>query len=61
VIAKADRAYSFLEEGGETSLAVSQRQRHQIATVEVEQVKYEIDEVGPTTPFCRVLESVRTR
>jgi hypothetical protein len=46
MLAVADRALPAFEQGGKTSLAVRQRQRQQIATVEMQQVEDEIDEVG---------------
>jgi len=56
VIVVVDRVLAALEQGGETSLAVRQRQRHQISTVEVEQVKDEIDEVGAALSLRGVLD-----
>ena len=56
MLAVADRVLSALEQGGKTSLAVRPRQRHQIATVEVQQVEDEIGEVGAALPFRGVLD-----
>jgi hypothetical protein len=50
------RVLSAIEEGGETSLAVDQRQRQQVLTFEVKQVEHEIDEVGAAPPFRGVLD-----
>ena len=55
MLAVADRVLSGLDQGGKTSLAVRQWQRHQIATVEVQQVEDEIDKVGAALSFRGVL------
>ena len=56
MLAVADRVLSGLDQGGKTSLAVRQWQRHQIATVEVQQVEDEIDKVGAALSFRGVLD-----
>jgi hypothetical protein len=56
VIAEADRAVAALEKSGEIGFALSHWQRHQVATVEVQQVEDEIDEVSATLSFGRVLD-----
>jgi hypothetical protein len=56
VLTIPDRVLSALEEGDEPSLAVRQRQRQQIATVEVQRVEAEIDKVGTSATFCDILD-----
>ena len=50
----ADRVVSALEEGSETRLAVGQWQRHQVLSVEVQQVENKIDETGAAPPVRSV-------
>ncbi len=61
VIAVPDGVLPAIEKGGKTRLAVGQRQRHQVLTVEVEQVEDEVDEVGAAPPFRRVLDQTQRR
>lgn len=56
VIAVPDRCVSALEKRSEIGFTLSQRQRRQVAAVEVQQVEDEIDEVSATLLLCRVLD-----
>jgi hypothetical protein len=56
MLAVADRVLPAIEQGGKTSLAVRQWQRHQMSDRRGQQVEDEIDEASTAPSFRRVLD-----